>query len=428
VSVATLLRADAEVVPFRGREAELAGLAQWCDSAEEFDVRLLVGPGGQGKTRIGRQLVHLRAEVGWAAGFLAADLPGQPLDLTAIADTAAPTLLVVDYAETRTGQITRLLHTLEGAADVGPVRILLLARSAGQWWGRLRRRHRNMLDGASVSELPALDGSLTARQDAFDSAIDSFAQALSEEDPDTNWQDIADSVTAPEDIDAEEYGTPLTLQMTALIALLDTALPGSARPDIPTNAAPEPLEQQILDHEQRYWEETATDHDLELHPITLSLTVAATTLLGAGGPEEAMASLARFPWLDGQSQDRRIAVDSWLCDLYPATPVQHWGPLQPDRVAEYHIGIHLSNDPELLNGLLREATEGQAIQASTILERAKSHQPHIAGQPVAVAVAVVTKSQAVSQPREITKIYSNVGIEERRAILNEWFDLRGGIS
>jgi hypothetical protein len=30
-------------------------------------------------------------------------------------------------------------------------------------------------------------------------------------------------VTAPEDIDAEEYGTPLTLQMTALIALLDIA-------------------------------------------------------------------------------------------------------------------------------------------------------------------------------------------------------------
>ena len=229
VSVASLLRADAEVVPFRGREDELADLAQWCDSAEEFDVRLLVGPGGQGKTRLGRQLVHLRAGVGWAAGFLAADPPGQPLDLTAIADTATPTLLVVDYAETRTDQLARLLHTLEDAADVGPVRILLLARSAGQWWDKLRQRHSGMLGTASVSVLPTLDDSLAARQDAFDNAIESFAQALSnadplsDADPDTNWQDLADSVTAPEDIDAERYGTPLTLQMTALIALLDNA-------------------------------------------------------------------------------------------------------------------------------------------------------------------------------------------------------------
>ena len=285
VSVASLLRADAEVVPFRGREDELADLAQWCDSAEEFDVRLLVGPGGQGKTRLGRQLVHLRPGVGWAAGFLAADPPGQPLDLTAIADTATPTLLVVDYAETRTDQLARLLHTLEDAADVGPVRILLLARSAGQWWDKLRQRHSGMLGTASVSVLPTLDDSLAARQDAFDNAIESFAQALSEADPDTNWQDLTDSVTAPEDIDAERYGTPLTLQMTALITLLDNRLPGAARPDVTTDAAPVALEQQILDHEQRYWEETAADHNLVPRQILFAPAAALR--------REAVASVGR---------------------------------------------------------------------------------------------------------------------------------------
>jgi hypothetical protein len=439
--VSTLLRADAEVIPFRGREAELAGLAQWCDSAEEFDVRLLVGPGGQGKTRLGRQLVHIRAGVGWTAGFLAADPPGQPLDLTAIADTATPTLLVVDYAETRTSQITRLLHNLEDAADIGPVRILLLARSAGRWWDKLRQRHSSMLGMANVSVLHTLDDSLAARQNAFDRAIDSFAQALAEASPDTNWEDIASPGAAPEGIAAEQYGMPLTLQMTALIALLDNAsgpTTASQRTALfALDAAPVPLEQQILDHEQRYWEETAADHDLELHPITLSLTVAATILLGASGSDEAMASLARFPWLEGQPEDRRIAVDSWLCDLYPATPFQHWGPLQPDRVAEFHVGIHLSKDPKLLNGLLSEATDRQVIQAWTILQRARSHQPHIAEQlqkilegdtkrfvPVVAAVEVSTRGQVASPPREIIKIYSTVGIEERRAILNKWFDRR----
>ncbi|GAA5068795.1 ABC-type hemin transport system substrate-binding protein [Thermocatellispora tengchongensis] len=44
-------------------------------------------------------------------------------------------LLVVDYAETRTG-LAALLQQV--AADTGRrVRVLLLARSAGEWWQRL---------------------------------------------------------------------------------------------------------------------------------------------------------------------------------------------------------------------------------------------------------------------------------------------------
>src|SRR6266568_2696763 len=43
-------------------------------------------------------------------------------------------LLVVDYAETRI-RLPQLLR--EVAADAGPVRLLLLARSAGEWWDRL---------------------------------------------------------------------------------------------------------------------------------------------------------------------------------------------------------------------------------------------------------------------------------------------------
>ena len=72
------------------------------------------------------------------------------------------------------------------------------------------------------------------------------------------------------------------------------------------------------------------------------------------------------------------------------------------------------------------------IQAWTILQRAVSHQPHITVQlqkilePIALPVA--TKSRAVRPQQEITKIYSTVGIEERRAVLNKWFDPRGIIS
>ena len=48
--------------------------------------------------------------------------------------TAGPVLLVVDYAETR-ADMQALLEAM--LADPGPTRVLLLARSLGEWWDRL---------------------------------------------------------------------------------------------------------------------------------------------------------------------------------------------------------------------------------------------------------------------------------------------------
>jgi hypothetical protein len=167
VSPATLLRADAEVVPFRGREQELAELSRWCDEPDELSARLIVGPGGQGKTRLARELVHQRIAVGWTAGFVAPDPPGQPLDFGSIADAAEPVLLVFDYAETRTDQIIRLVSVLQAAADTASVRLLLLARSAADWWEQLRRRCPDPFSAAVILTLPTLDDSLAARQEFF---------------------------------------------------------------------------------------------------------------------------------------------------------------------------------------------------------------------------------------------------------------------
>jgi hypothetical protein len=46
-----LLRADQEVVPFRSRETELSSHVAWCrDPQSVLEIRLVRGPGGQGKT------------------------------------------------------------------------------------------------------------------------------------------------------------------------------------------------------------------------------------------------------------------------------------------------------------------------------------------------------------------------------------------
>ncbi|HXL93452.1 MAG TPA: hypothetical protein VN969_31360 [Streptosporangiaceae bacterium] len=128
-----LLRPERAVVEFTGRAGELALLRAWCWSGEARSVRVVAGVGGTGKTRLalqvsgeweaaGRQAVQVGA--GEEAGVLG----------RVRAVTAGPVLLVVDYAETRAGLGVLLRAVLE---DPGPVRVLLLARSLGEWRDRL---------------------------------------------------------------------------------------------------------------------------------------------------------------------------------------------------------------------------------------------------------------------------------------------------
>ena len=55
LSVARYLRAEEQVVPFRGRP-ELDELLAWCGTGERVGVRLVTGDGGAGKTRLALRL------------------------------------------------------------------------------------------------------------------------------------------------------------------------------------------------------------------------------------------------------------------------------------------------------------------------------------------------------------------------------------
>jgi hypothetical protein len=173
--------------------------------------------------------------------------------------------------------------------------------------------------------------------------------------------------------------------------------------------------------------------------MTLSIAVAAIALLGASVLAEAHSTLSRVPGIRDLTEDRKIALDSWLHDLYPAGPGQYWGSLQPDRIAEYHVVLQDARSPGLLTDLLTGATEDQAIRALTLLDRARVHQPQIRErlrelvtqlksvlEPVAVTLALLARDPSLNIKLGAGTIYATVSIEERPAILAQWLSSSGG--
>ncbi|MCF4121931.1 tetratricopeptide repeat protein [Antribacter sp. KLBMP9083] len=159
---AALLDPALEVVPFTGREPELSDLLAWARKGRGTGVRLVTGPGGVGKTRLAVELSRRLVRSGWAV--LAVPDGGEADAVTdALGLRARRVLIVVDRAESRPG-LAQLLR--DAAVARGTVRVLLLARTAGEWWERLETDElavRRLLADAQAGT--DLDPRLTEDQD-----------------------------------------------------------------------------------------------------------------------------------------------------------------------------------------------------------------------------------------------------------------------
>src|SRR2546421_430159 len=92
------------------------------------------GVGGGGKSRVGLRLGEELDAGGWRPLWVPRGSDHEAV--AAVRDLGRPCVLVVDYAETR-GELVGLLNDV-AAGDGGPdLRVLLLARSAGEWWQQL---------------------------------------------------------------------------------------------------------------------------------------------------------------------------------------------------------------------------------------------------------------------------------------------------
>ena len=352
---AALLRADRQVVAFTGRTGELAELLGWAASDAAQAVRVIAGPAGAGKTRLTLEMAERWHGEGGQWLLVPPGEEGRAV-ATLRATHRGPALLVVDDAEARPGLDELLRAALE---DPGPIRVLLVTRSLGEWWPRLAGGFppevaRRLTDCAPLQlDAPVTAGTTDAGM--AEAAVPYFARAL--------------SMPAPGRVEVERAAQRvpvLLLHAAALVALLRfSTAPGA----LLRVAISDGVLDQLLEHEAGYWRRAAVAAGLSGDAALVRQLVAAALLLGAGSVEEASDAARRVPALAGSPQDQQLRWARWLAELYPAGGTGRLGLLQPDVLAETHVANELTADPELARSCLRDLTPPQAEHALTVLAR-----------------------------------------------------------
>ena len=340
--VARYLRPEEAVVEFWPRP-ELAELRDWLVSDRPADVELVTGEGGAGKTRLALQLAREASE---EHGFRCywAQRGTESQTVTAVRQDTSPVLIVIDYAETFS-ELPGLLDHLTAAPLPGEpsslVRVLLLARSAGEWWDQLVSGCSTRLGEDLAAMSPLALGAVaepTRQRELFEQAVAAFAARLGRPRP---------SGSRPPAFGPD--AVILVVHAAALVSVLDDPPDGT---DQAGDAAA--VIGRLLLHEARYWQQSQTQYGLSLGPTLTRRVVAAGTLAGADDESSAIQMLSAIEDLADAGIRGRAA--RWLHDLYPATapgrkPAEWIGPLRPELVAEHLVTSVFNEQPALARAL-----------------------------------------------------------------------------
>ncbi|GGU00610.1 tetratricopeptide repeat protein [Streptomyces lateritius] len=317
-----MLNSRFEVVPFTGREAELAELRAWRDQGPRLAARWMHAPGGQGKTRLAARFADETQQTGWRVaaathGPSSVQPPPGSQDLTT--DGHGGVLLVVDYADR--WPLTHLIWLFKNAVlhqKGARARVLLLARTADAW-PAVRNSLENHQAGTSSRLLEELPGGSGARAEMYTAARDAFA--------------LRYGVPAPPG-PPPPYGLSLALHMAALVSV-DVQRNG-LRP--PTDMAG--LTVYLLDREHLHW---ATLHArggrYATPPAVMNRAVFAAALTGTLDRPTGSAVVAG---LGTGLAPGRVLDDHAHC--YPAAEPGRGTvlePLYPDRLAEDFLALTL---------------------------------------------------------------------------------------
>jgi hypothetical protein len=225
-------------------------------------------------------------------------------------------LIVVDYAESAEEKVADLLRTI-AKHNLKDVPVLLLARGAGYWWSRLRRRGDGVGDCLKHEpvKLPPLALDVAARRESYRLAADAFAAKLG----------IANSSAEPADIAAAHYERTLLLHMSALLGVQGIQVSGM-----------DPILESVLGRESEFWAKQLKEHNL-FH-LERGFELAMSAISACGGVltrQEAVNVIRELGYFHDQRTAAIEAVADILHNCYPGSA---WiEPVQPDLLQEYLV-------------------------------------------------------------------------------------------
>ena len=315
-----LLAAETGAVPFHLRREELLDLQRWCapDTECPVKVRLYLGRGGMGKTRLALKLCKDMLASGWRAGFVYYDaFHEDPEQWEGILRDKTPLLIVFDYAQYHRGAVQWVLSFIQ-AHEPPRTRVVLLARNAGEWWSRLKAAKfaGDLLTGAaaSVHTLKSLTLSPREREESFRQAVEAFAGLFRK----SALPQVYGSLDAP------HYDRVLLLHITALAAVEGVRVEGE-----------DSIYDYTLNREERFWEEGLSCYGLpaRLFEGVRQAMAAVTYFRGIATREDGVELLRVLPFFEGQTADVLNSVNNMLRDLYPGD-AQWIEPVRPDPSGE----------------------------------------------------------------------------------------------
>lgn len=342
---AGLLRAEQKLFPFRWRP-ELEELTGWADSPGGPPVRLVIGPSGAGKTRLALQLCAGLRESGRPTVMLSAS--ATPAALAPLSAATVPFLVVIDDAETRPDAVAAAVGALATAST--PARVLLLARTRGDWLERLRDNP----------------------DDRIASIVDRIAtMRLAPQAPKAG--DFATACTVlGHRLGRPVPSVPVSVPLPATLFELQAAALAAFQPDGTAGGTPW---SRIAAQERDRWARAAATFGLSrLRRDSLTELMATATIFGADTEPEAQALievLRAFRDAPPAEADAGWAlVRTMLPGPLPLNPVQ------PQPLAD-EIIAQLLRSGYRLTGLLNAVTDDQARTAIIALGRCVAAHPDV---------------------------------------------------
>jgi tetratricopeptide (TPR) repeat protein len=411
ISPVELLQARFAVVPYADVTGMKARILAWCGDSARATAGLLVhGPGGLGKTRLMIEVATELRNAGWTAGFLNAPYTDnvasqhwQALEQLIAHGDDSGLLIVMDYAEARQKELRELAGRLAArpvvaeSVNIRSVRVVLLTRTAGEWWTMLhdeapeiQRLFRRSARGPEVTALPTI-ATPEERSALFFASAEAMAPTLAA-------QGYAIPAGAPSSgrlariEQAPDHARPLALQMEALLWLT------SAVPDAGPVGVDELLGR-VLGLERAHWGKLLLDDRGRVRELDASRMrdirrgVAQVTAVQGTGSIASAERLLTADRFYGARRQSRGAVDPVLRDLLRlyAGPedagIRH---LEPDLIGEHHVAM--TADPDLIESCLawiagepEESREKRRRDLLTVLQRA-THPDHGAAADNAAAL------------------------------------------